>query len=155
MPQSDLRSSARSWRSRIVYATSLALVVPLGIASRRFPELLPELVTTYAGDTLWALAAYLLTSVIFPGAKMHSRALAALVFSYCIELSQLYHGAWIDAIRRTTLGGLVLGFGFLWSDCVCYAVGVALGATIEMTVEKLIRRASADRRTSATPDSAL
>ena len=50
----------------------------------------------------------------------------ALVFSYLIEISQLYHAPWIDAIRSTALGGLVLGFGFLWSDILCYTVGVLL-----------------------------
>jgi hypothetical protein len=34
---------------------------------------------------------------------------------------------WIDGIRSTTLDGLVLGFGFLWSDLVCYLVGIAAG----------------------------
>ncbi len=41
-----------------------------------------------------------------------------------VELSQLYHAPWIDSIRQTTLGGLILGFGFLWSDLACYALGV-------------------------------
>jgi Protein of unknown function (DUF2809) len=39
---------------------------------------------------------------------------------------------WIDSIRQTILGGLILGFGFLWSDFACYAVGVALGVMIEV-----------------------
>ena len=55
----------------------------------------------------------------------------AMAFSVVIELSQLYHAPWIDSIRHTTLGGLILGFGFLWSDLACYAVGVGLGAAIE------------------------
>ena len=33
-----------------------------------------------------------------------------------VEESQLYHASWIDSIRGTTLGALVLGHGFLWSD---------------------------------------
>jgi hypothetical protein len=48
-------------------------------------------------------------------------------FSIAIELSQLYHAPWIDSIRHTTLGGLILGFDFVWSDLVCYAVGVGIG----------------------------
>jgi len=52
--------------------------------------------------------------------------------SVAVELSQLYHAPWIDPIRRTTLGGLVLGFGFLWSDLACYAAGGGLGVLIEM-----------------------
>ena len=43
----------------------------------------------------------------------------------------MYHAPWIDSIRRTTPGGLVLGFDFVWSDLACYAVGVGLGILIE------------------------
>ena len=56
----------------------------------------------------------------------------AVAFSAAIEISQLYHAPWIDSIRQTTVGGLILGFGFLWSDLVCYALGVAIGVTIEV-----------------------
>ncbi len=35
-------------------------------------------------------------------------------------------------IRQTTLGGLILGFGFLWSDLVCYALGVELGVLVDV-----------------------
>ena len=55
----------------------------------------------------------------------------ALAFSVLIELSQLYHAPWIDGIRQTTLGGLVLGFGFLWSDLACYTAGVACALVID------------------------
>ena len=55
----------------------------------------------------------------------------AAVFSVAIETSQLYHAPWIDAIRRTRPGALVLGYGFLWSDLACYAAGVALATAVE------------------------
>jgi hypothetical protein len=51
----------------------------------------------------------------------------------------LYHAGWIDAIRATRLGGLILGYGFLWSDLVCYAAGVGLGAILEWGVARLQR----------------
>ena len=54
-----------------------------------------------------------------------------MAFSVAIELSQLYHAPWIDSIRQTTLGGLILGFGFLWSDLACYAAGVGVGIILE------------------------
>ena len=85
----------------------------------------------YAGDTLWALALFLLLGLVMPGASTARLAAIALTLSATVEVSQLYHAPWIDAIRRTKLGGLVLGFGFLWSDLICYAAGVALGAAIE------------------------
>ena len=52
--------------------------------------------------------------------------------SVAVELSQLYHAPWIDSIRHTTIGGLILGFGFLWSDLACYSLGVGLGVLIEI-----------------------
>ena len=54
----------------------------------------------------------------------------ALVFCYLIEVSQLYQGEWLNQIRRTTLGGLILGYGFLWRDLLSYTVGVLLGGFI-------------------------
>ena len=69
--------------------------------------------------------------LILPRVSTRTIAILAMAFSVAIELSQLYHAPWIDSIRHTTLGGLILGFGFLWSDLVCYAVGVGLGLAIE------------------------
>ena len=57
-----------------------------------------------------------------------------------VEAGQLYKAPWLDSIRRTTLGGLALGFDFVWSDLACYAAGVCLGSLIELT---LLRRRSA------------
>ena len=30
------------------------------------------------------------------------------------------------------MDGLILGFGFLWSDLACYSLGVGLGVLIEI-----------------------
>ena len=52
-------------------------------------------------------------------------------FSYLIEISQLYQGEWINSIRDTTLGALILGHGFLFSDLICYTIGILIGVVIE------------------------
>ena len=85
----------------------------------------------YAGDTLWALVAFLGIGLLLPRASTWRVAALAMSFSVMIEVSQLYHAPWIDSIRGTTLGALVLGHGFLWSDLACYAVGVGIGVLIE------------------------
>src|SRR5271157_771211 len=103
----------------------------LGISSRRFAAMLPGFIPTYAGDTLWALAAFLGFGLILPRISTRTIAMLALAFSVAVELSQLYHAPWIDSIRHTTIGGLILGFGFLWSDLACYALGVGLGVAID------------------------
>lgn len=61
-------------------------------------------------------------------------AAGALAVSVAVECSQLYHAPWIDAIRDTRFGALVLGSGFLWTDLLCYAVGVVIAATIDRLI---------------------
>jgi hypothetical protein len=109
----------------------LVLVVAAGLASRKWAAVLPDLLSSYAGDTLWALMVYLIPGIVRPPGSMGKHAWMALALSFAIEISQLYQADWINAIRHTTLGGLVLGFGFLWSDLLCYGVGVLLGVILE------------------------
>lgn len=118
-------------RNRLIYAGLILIVVLLGLASRSHSLVLPNFIQEYAGDTLWALAAYLMVAVLFPRMAIWKVAIVAGFFSLSIEASQLYHALWINQIRHTRLGGLVLGFGFLWSDLVCYAVGIGIGALME------------------------
>ena len=103
-----------------------------GLASRRYREQLPEFLAEYAGDTLWSLMVLLLVSMLLAGRPLLVRAAITLALALLVEISQLYHAPWIDAIRQTTLGGLVLGFGFLWTDLVCYSVGVTIGIVAEL-----------------------
>jgi hypothetical protein len=118
-------------RNPLVQIALITLVCVLGIGSRRYAHALPGLVATYAGDTMWALAAFLGVGLLLPRASTRTIALLAMSLSIAVELSQLYHAPWIDSIRQTTLGGLILGFGFLWSDLACYAAGVGLGVCAE------------------------
>ncbi len=92
---------------------------------------LPDFVRTYAGDTLWALAVFLVLALLLPKARTVTLAITAAILSYAVELSQLCHVPWIDAVRDTTPGALLLGFGFQCSDLACYSAGIVLGAAAE------------------------
>ena len=111
---------------RFCYLALWVLIVILGLGSRTYGDYLPSFVATYAGDTLWAAMVY--WGISFPLTRLLRRVTIALLFSYCIEVSQLYQSDWINAIRGTTLGALILGHGFLWSDMLCYTIGVGLAA---------------------------
>ncbi len=126
-----MKSIQRPRRNRLTRLALIALVIALGLGSRRFGRSLPGFVATYSGDTLWALVAFLGIGLLLPRLSTWRVAVLAVSFSVMIEVSQLYHAPWIDSIRRTTLGALVLGHGFLWSDLACYAVGIGLGVLIE------------------------
>lgn len=113
---------------RFCYLALWVLIVILGLGSRTYGDYLPSFVATYAGDTLWAAMVYWGISFLFPLTRLLRRVTIALLFSYCIEVSQLYQSDWINAIRGTTLGALILGHGFLWPDMLCYTIGVGLAA---------------------------
>jgi hypothetical protein len=121
----------RRRRHPLLWPALIVLVALLGVGSRRHAASLPGFVAAYAGDTLWALAAFLGIGLTVPRASTWQVAILAMWFSALVEVSQLYHAPWIDSIRGTTLGGLALGFDFVWSDLACYAVGVGLGVLIE------------------------
>ena len=121
-------------RSRVVLLPCLLFVVVLGLGSRSAVarRVLPGFVTDYAGDTLWATLVYLGLLWLCPRLSVGRAAAGTLGFSFVIEFSQLFHPPWLDALRAHSLAALVLGRGFLVSDLFCYAVGVALGAVLDM-----------------------
>lgn len=110
------------------------MVIALGLASRRYGNALPVVIARYAGDTLWATAAYLALSVVWRGARVRSLAAAAALISLAVELSQLARPPWLQRVRRWPGATLLLGYGFLASDLVCYAVGVVLGVALDLIV---------------------
>ena len=111
----------------LFYAFFMLLSIIAGLASRYFAIGIPEQINLYLGDAIWALMVYFGFRCIAPNYRILNSAIFALVFSYAIEISQLYQAEWLNDIRKTLLGGLILGFGFLWSDILAYSIGVAFG----------------------------
>jgi hypothetical protein len=121
-------------RNRKIYAVSIIIVILLGLTSRKFSYTLPNWLGSYAGDILWALMMFLIIGFLFKKLSTLWVGVSALIFSFAIEISQLYHAPWIDAVRDTRIGALVLGFGFLWSDLLCYSAGIAIGIFLEQII---------------------
>lgn len=117
-------------------ACLIPLVVLAALCTRWFGGSLPPLVARYGGDTLWATTAFLLVGIAFPAWSTLRAAALAFAVSCLVEASQLYHAPWIDALRGTTVGGLALGYEFLWSDLVCYAAGVMLGIALDLALPR-------------------
>ncbi|MGF9770666.1 DUF2809 domain-containing protein [Bacillus albus] len=123
-------------RNRLLYALFTIVIIILGLCSRKFAFALPHLLNEYLGDALWALMIFTGFGFLFPKIETKRVAFISLLFCYGIEVSQLYHAEWIDSIRATNLGGLVLGYGFLWSDIVAYTIGVGIGMFCEFMLRK-------------------
>lgn len=111
----------------------ILLVTVIGGASRlSITEGFPSLYRDYAGDIFWALLVYLCLGTLFPKWSIVRIALLTLCFAYSIEILQLYQAPWIQHLRKTWFGMILLGSGFLWSDFVCYSLGCLLGIGIDL-----------------------
>ena len=118
-------------RRRIWQVIGMVIVIAFGLASRKFPWLLPANLGKYPGDSLWALMIFLGWGFLKPRASTLNIAALAFATSCVVEVSQLYQAPWIKVIRSSTLGHLVLGSTFVWMDFVSYAIGVLAGMLIE------------------------
>lgn len=125
---------------RSAYLLLALAAIVAGLSSRQFSECLPAWLAEYGGDTMWALTVYWFVGLLFATPPIQFsillRTCLALGFAFSIEFSQLYQAPWINSLRETRLGGLVLGFGFLWTDLVCYSVGTLFGAAGEWIIAK-------------------
>lgn len=124
-------------RNRVACLLLTLLIMCLGLISRKYINYLPSFLGKYAGDTLWATMVYLGVAFIFNKFSIRKITILSLIFSYGIEISQLYQGDWINEIRSTLIGALILGHGFLFSDLICYTVGIFIGIIIDKLIFRI------------------
>jgi hypothetical protein len=138
-------------RNRVLYVVLALFLVAAGLLWRSGVIPLPQWLSNNGGDTLWALMVFVGFGFLLPRASTWAVALLALAFAWGVEFSQLYHVPWLDAIRATIPGRLVLGNTFYWPDLIAYAVGIALGVWMECGLMQVTPRVAASR-TSAPGD---
>jgi hypothetical protein len=61
----------------------------------------------------------------------------SVMFSFGIEISQLYQSDWLNSFRNTLIGGLILGRGFLLIDLLRYSLGILISIVIELFIKKV------------------
>jgi len=116
---------------RLRYLALAATTIGLGLAVHLGGRGLPPTLRDVLGDALWAAMIFWWTGVAVPTARVWARAIGALAFAYAVELSQLLHTSALDALRRSTLGHLVLGSDFDARDLAFYAIGVGAAALLD------------------------
>jgi hypothetical protein len=118
-------------RNRFWIITGLIIVIALGLASRKYP-LFPLFLGKYPGDAFWAMMVYLVLTFIKPNARVKSVGIVSLIISCLDEFSQMYQVPWLNSIRGTTIGHLILGSMFSWNDIMAYLVGIAIAICIDL-----------------------
>ncbi|WP_206619106.1 ribosomal maturation YjgA family protein [Flavobacterium cerinum] len=109
---------------RVLYSVVIVITIATGLFVRIKQAWFPNIVNLYLGDMLYAFMVYYIVSCIAINKNLILRSMIALLFCYCIEISQLYQAGWINEIRQTIPGKLILGSGFLWSDLLACFLGI-------------------------------
>lgn len=125
------KSSLQYRNMRIVYLVAVGITIVLGLASRKFSYLLPLFVARNAGDALWAMMVYFGFCFLLVRKSLFLAFCLSIFFSFGIEFSQLYQADWINQIRNTVLGALILGKGFLIMDLIRYSEGILIAVLLD------------------------
>jgi len=123
------------YRLRLYAFTALALVIPLGLASKTYSGPAAGWVEGYSGDILYEMAWMFLIAGLCP-TLVKSRqgilrlALGVFGVTSVFEFLQLWQPDWLQAWRATLPGKLILGTTFVPLDFLYYALGCLLGTGI-------------------------
>lgn len=118
-------------RIKIGYSCAVLAAIALGLGSRVYSEHLPVWISSHLGDALWAAMIYYAFRVLLTRHNLRSSVMLSALFSFGIEFSQLYQADWINGLRSTVPGALILGHGFLWIDLVRYTAGIILAYLLD------------------------
>jgi hypothetical protein len=120
-------------KQRLRYLAIALSVIPVGLIARSMrgeadASTAMGFVTTYLGDTLWAVMFFFFFAAMLPSWRTWSLGVLTLTFTIAIETSQLYRGEPLASLRSFPTTRFLLGTNFLWSDVICLTVGTAFAA---------------------------
>jgi Protein of unknown function (DUF2809) len=121
---------------RVALLLTIVLIVPIGYFLR-FWTALPWWVSDISGSLAYQIFWIALAQFCFPKFSIVKTAIGVFIFSCAIEFLQLYQPDWLQAIRATLPGRLVLGNTFLWSDFLPYAIGCGLGGILMVRLRRM------------------
>ncbi|NEO86776.1 MAG: DUF2809 domain-containing protein [Spirulina sp. SIO3F2] len=117
------------WRDRRFLALSnFLLLIPIGLGVRFYT--IPNLawLNDLLGSVVYEIAWCLLGFALWPQRQaVYQVPIWVFGLTCVIEFAQLWHPAWLDAIRATLPGRLILGNTFVWLDFSHYALGAIAG----------------------------
>ena len=112
-------------------ALGIIILIPLGLFSRHINWLPSE-----TGDALWAMMMFCIWRFLLINRNLNFVAIISLICCYAVEFSQLITWQWLVELRKTFIGHMILGQGFLWIDLLAYTIGIACIWLVFRKIEK-------------------
>jgi Protein of unknown function (DUF2809) len=119
---------------RGAYALAAVILIGVGLLTRIPLIPWPAGVAKYLGSSLWGAMVLCVIGVSLPRLAVVPLMLLAFAVSAAVEISQLWHPAWLDAFRQTTIGVLLLGRYFSFGDIAAYAAGIGAAGAVTMAL---------------------
>ena len=121
-------------RPVLLSLTLMVVTVAAGLAVRFARIGLPAVLVKYGGSALWALMVYWACSSLLPRLSFQWAGLLAGTVATGVELFKLIHTPWLDALRLTLPGILLLGRIFSWWDILAYWAAIGVGALVDARI---------------------
>ena len=121
-------------RKLLISLIGIIVLIPIGLYSRHITWLPDEV-----GDALWAMMVFCFWRIILVKKGLPLVALISLIHSYLVEFSQLVRWPWLVSFRRTFIGHMMLGQGFLWIDLLATLIGIVLIFMVFCVIERRLR----------------
>ena len=110
---------------RINYKTlaELFITVLLGFALKYYPGPARDLLNNSLAGIAYVIFWCLLYKLIFPHVKAYKIVLIITLITCLLEFAQLWHPPFLNFLRSFSLGKIVLGTTFNWTDFPYYFLG--------------------------------
>ena len=113
----------RTFRSRTLPLGLAIALIPVGLATRGGSGWLDD----HAGGIVYVLFWCFAARVIWPGSRALWVAVSVLAGTCVVEGLQLWHPPWLESIRATPFGSVLLGSSFDALDFAHYIGAAAVG----------------------------
>lgn len=120
-------ASAAAAASRRASLLALAVVTPLGFATKLYAGPGARWVSGSAGGILYVVFWFLVLRALAPRASAVASAAGVFLATSALEGLQLWHPPLLERVRDTFLGHALLGSTFAAADFLYYALGALAG----------------------------
>ncbi len=114
-------------KQQLIMIFTLIVLTPLGFLTKAYHGFAAHWVNDSLSGLLyvmfWCFVGYLLC----PQCSVKKIAVTVFLLTSVLEIGQLWHPEFLEMLRATYLGKVVLGTTFVWSDFIYYAFGAFLG----------------------------
>lgn len=114
-------------RVRIRAAWGAVILIPVGFGTKYYSGSGAEWANNSFAGALYEVFWCLCVLSWLPRTSPPRIAAGVLIVTCGLEFLQLWHPAWLEALRATFLGRAILGSTFAWGDFPYYLIGCAMG----------------------------